>query len=107
MNTVKSEVNVKWIESTLMLGVDSKGQSVVVGKNIDVEPEIIGSKASDLLLLAASTCSMYDVIVILQKQKQPLEDINIICSGGAIRGTTPQFHVNSPALCDYWRYRSG
>lgn len=80
MNTVKSEINVRWIESTLMLGVDSRGQSMVVGKNSEVEPAIMGSKASDLLLLAASTCSMYDVIVILKKQRQPLEDIHVICS---------------------------
>lgn len=64
-----------------MLGVDSRGQSIVIGKNTETEPEIWGNKASDLLLISAASCSMYDVIVILQKQKQPLQDIQIICSG--------------------------
>lgn len=84
MKTVKSEINVKWVESTLMMGVDSRGQSVIVGKNTDVEPPIMGNKASDLLLISAAACSMYDVITILKKQKQPLENIQIVCTGNQL-----------------------
>lgn len=91
MNTVKSEIQVKQIESTLMMGVDSRGETLVIGKNTDVEPNIIGKKASDLLLISAASCSMYDVITILRKQRQPLEDIQIVCSGEQLEGNPHTF----------------
>lgn len=74
-------VNVKWIESTFMTGTDSNGRPLSIGWSRNREPEWTGVKPSDLLLLAAASCSTYDVVDILTKQREPLDDLEVICSG--------------------------
>jgi len=74
-------VTVKWIESMLMTGADSNGRPLVIGWQRDKEPEWAGLKPSDLLLLAAASCSAYDVVSILTKQREPLDGLEITCTG--------------------------
>lgn len=74
-------VSVKWIESTLMTGADSAGRPLVIGWARDREPQWAGLKPSDLLLLAAASCSTYDVVDILTKQREPLEGLDVTCTG--------------------------
>jgi putative redox protein len=77
----KGTVTVKWIESMLMTGVDSRGRPVTIGWQHDKEPVWTGLKPSDLLLLAAASCSAYDVVNILTKQREPMEGLEISCTG--------------------------
>lgn len=81
MSTTPSTVSVKWINSTLMMGMDSRGKTILVGKDSDSDPEWIGLKASDLLLLSAAACTAYDVISILKKQREPVSGLEIVCTG--------------------------
>jgi putative redox protein len=81
MQTTPSTVFVKWIESTLMVGMDSRGKTLVIGKDSSSSPEWIGLKSSDLLLIAAAACTAYDVINILMKQREPVLGMEIICTG--------------------------
>ena len=83
IETPSSTVNVQWIESTdlLMAGIDSRGTHVVIGITEDDDPLWKGLKASDMLLMSAASCSAYDVVVILKKRKEPLESLEVICSG--------------------------
>ncbi|MBN1995124.1 MAG: OsmC family protein [Anaerolineae bacterium] len=74
-------VTVKWIESVLMTGADSNGRPLVIGWQRDKEPEWTGLKPSDLLLLAAASCTAYDVVTILTKQREPLAGLEITCTG--------------------------
>ena len=74
-------VAVKWIESQLMTGVDSFGHPLVMGSWPEKEPEWAGLKPSDLLLLSAASCSAYDVIMILGRQREPLAGLEVICTG--------------------------
>jgi putative redox protein len=74
-------VNVKWIEATLMTGADSAGHTLVMGWSRQREPEWAGLKPSDLLLLAAASCSTYDVADILTKQREPLVGLEVSCTG--------------------------
>ena len=60
---------------------DSHGHSIVVGRSPDPEFEWAGIKPSDLLLMAVASCSAYDVVEILTKQREPLLDLKVICSG--------------------------
>lgn len=78
-----STVNIKWIHSTntLMAGIDSRGTPVVIGLWSENEPLWRGLKASDLLLMSAASCSTYDVVTILKKKREPLEGLEVICSG--------------------------
>lgn len=74
-------VTVKWIESNLMIGTDAAGRPLTIGWSRQRQPEWTGLKPSDLLLLAAASCSMYDVVDILTKQREPLEDLEVTCTG--------------------------
>jgi putative redox protein len=77
MGTVK----IRWVEGTLMVGTDSNGHSIVIGRNPDDPKTNIGVKASDLLLISAAACSAYDVAEILNKQREPLLDLKVVCDG--------------------------
>jgi len=76
-----STVTLRWVDGKLMVGTDSNGHSIVIGKLPEDEKTFIGIKPSDLLLLAAAACTAYDVIEILLKQREPLKDLKILCSG--------------------------
>jgi putative redox protein len=81
MSTTPSTISVKWIKSTLMMGMDSRGRNIIIGMDTDSIPEWVGVKASDLLLLSAAACSAHDVLTILQKQREPLLGFEIECIG--------------------------
>ncbi len=68
----------------MMLAVDSRGAAIPIGFNRDEDPVWSAVKPSDLLLLAAASCSAYDVVEILDKQREPLEALDIQCSGEQI-----------------------
>jgi putative redox protein len=74
-------VSLKWVDSQLMVGADSSGRPLVIGWDRDQQPEWTGLKPSDLLLLAAASCSTYDVISILTKQREPLLGLDVVCTG--------------------------
>ncbi len=76
-----STVHVRWIESKLMVGVDSFGRPLVMSSWPERDPQWRGLKPSDLLLLGAASCSMYDVVEILHKQRQPLVGLEVTCTG--------------------------
>jgi putative redox protein len=84
METVKGTVNIKWTGARMMMGVDSRGAAIPIGFNREADPVWSGAKPSDLLLLAAASCSAYDVVEILQKQREPLEGLDIQCTGEQI-----------------------
>lgn len=83
LETPRSTVNVQWIASTdlLMTGIDSRGTSTVIGITEDNDPPWRGLKAKDMLLLSAASCSAYDIVSILNKQKENLVSLEVICSG--------------------------
>jgi putative redox protein len=74
-------VTIRWVEGTLMVGTDSSGHSIVIGRNPDDPKTNIGMKASELLLISAAACSAYDVAEILAKQREPMQDLKVECSG--------------------------
>lgn len=81
MDTVSGTVSLKWIGSQLMVGTDSRGNPLVMGDWSDRDPEWSGLKPSDLMLLAAASCSTYDVVMILKKQREPFVGLEVTCTG--------------------------
>jgi putative redox protein len=77
-------ITLRWVEDKMMVASDTNGHSIVVGRSPDPQHQWIGVKPSDLLLMAVASCASYDVIEILTKQREPLEDIKIICTGDQI-----------------------
>lgn len=74
-----ADVTLRWVEGKLMVGTDSKGHSIAIGRSPEKPDEFAGMKPSDLLILAAASCSAYDVIEILTKQREPLDGFKVVC----------------------------
>lgn len=84
METVKGTVNLRWSGARMMLGIDSRGSAIPIGFNREADPTWSAVKPSDLLLLSAASCSAYDVVEILEKQREPLKGLDIQCTGEQI-----------------------
>ena len=72
-----SKVALQWIggDSKLFVTRDSYGHSIVTGSwsdKGDEWQEWKGIKSSDLLLMSLVSCSSYDVVLILERQRQQL-----------------------------------
>jgi len=76
-----AKIVLRQVEGQLMVGTDSNNHSVVIGKSSDEPPVWMGVKPSELLLMAAASCSGYDVVEILTKQRQPFHDLVVTCTG--------------------------
>jgi putative redox protein len=74
-------ISLRWVEGQLMVGTDSNDHSIVIGKSREPEAKFLGVKPADLLLMAAAACSTWDVVEILIKQREPVRDIYVSCSG--------------------------
>ena len=57
-----------------------RGQTIVINAPADT-PEANGFSASELLLAGAASCSAWDVIDILRKQRQPVERLQVEIRG--------------------------
>ncbi|MEZ4862653.1 MAG: OsmC family protein [Caldilineaceae bacterium] len=64
---------VKWIEGNTFLGTDVNGKAALITGGGDGP----GVSPMQMLLLGLGGCSMVDVVSILQKQRQPLVDVEI------------------------------
>ena len=69
-----AEAKVRWTGDHSFVGTDSSNHSVVMGS---VNKELIGMKASEMLLVALAGCSSYDVVSILEKRKIKLEKLEV------------------------------
>jgi putative redox protein len=76
-----STITLRWVEGYLMMASDSNGHSIAIGRSPDPQHVWAGVKPSELLLIAAASCSAYDVIEILTKQREPFVDLKVLCSG--------------------------
>lgn len=68
---------VKWVDGKQFIGIDSTNHSVV----LSTPDEGIGIKPSDLLLIAAASCSAVDVVEILSKKRMPINHLEISATG--------------------------
>ena len=73
-------ITLRWVDGQMMVGTDSGNHSVVIGKSSDSD-SFQGMKPADLLLMAAASCATWDIIEILQKQREPIQDVKVECSG--------------------------
>ncbi len=70
---------VKWIEGNTFMGVDDKGSAALMSSG-----EGPGVSPMQMLLLGLGGCSMVDILLILQKQRQRIVDLEVEVRG--VRG---------------------
>ena len=77
METKTKQVKLEWLRSRMFVGTDHRGHSLAIGYLMEDDPKGFGVNPSDMVLLSAASCSAYDVVQILEKGKQPLEDLKV------------------------------
>jgi len=69
-----SEVTLRWTgEGLTFRSQATYGEPILTGQ----DPEGPGSKPSDLLPISLAACTVYDVVVILRKQRQDLRALEV------------------------------
>ncbi len=62
-------------------GVNSAGNTVIVEGSPEIGGEGQGMRPMELLLVSLASCSSMDVVSILKKMRQPLEDLRVEVEG--------------------------
>ena len=84
------KIEIKRINSaTLMEATNEDGAKLILDGSPDVGGVNGGLRPMQLLLAAAGGCSSIDIIEILKKQKQPLEDLHVTVEGERDKNEVP------------------
>lgn len=70
-------VEINWVREEMFAGRDRYGNSIVIGSTPGDELQFKGIKPSDLLLLSLLSCSAYDVVKIIEKQRHHLHSLRV------------------------------
>lgn len=76
-------------EAVHMKASNEAGAEIHIDGAAEVGGENKGFRPMQLLLASLGSCSSIDIISILKKQKQPLEDIRIVVDGERQKDTIP------------------
>jgi len=68
------KARVKWVEGVTFLGEAGSGHAVVMDGPPDSGGRNLGVRPMEMLLLGMGGCTAFDVIHILKKSRQPVED---------------------------------
>ena len=62
-------------------GIDSTGNSVILEGSPEIGGEGRGVRPMELLLMSLASCSSMDVVTILKKMRQPIDDLRVVVRG--------------------------
>lgn len=68
------KARVKWLEGMTFVGEADSGHGVVMDGSPDIGGRNLGARPMEMVLLGLGGCTAIDVMVILGKQRQPVED---------------------------------
>ncbi len=71
------EARVKWAENRTFIGTSGTGHSIVFGTKHGEDGVRPGPSPMELVLLGTGGCSAYDVVSILEKSRQKIEDVQV------------------------------
>jgi len=71
------KARIKWLEDRTFLGESGSGHSVVLGTAFGSHERSPGPSAMELVLIGMGGCSAYDVVHILEKGREPIEDVAV------------------------------
>lgn len=69
------KARIKWVEDRTFIGESGSGHKVVLGTAFGPEGRSPGPSAMELVLIGLGGCSAYDVIHILEKGREAIEDV--------------------------------
>lgn len=68
------KARVQWVDGMAFMGETESGHAVVMDGAPDIGGRNIGPRPTELVLVGLGGCTSIDVVMILQKQRQPVED---------------------------------
>jgi putative redox protein len=68
------KARIKWVEGVSFLGESDSGHSIVIDGPPDAGGRNIGMRPMELMLLGMGSCTSFDVITILKKSRQKIND---------------------------------
>ena len=68
------KARVKWVEDRTFVGKSGSGHKIVLGTAFGVEGHSPGPSPMELMLIGAGGCSAFDVVHILEKGREAVED---------------------------------
>lgn len=71
---------ITWVADKTFTGQTESGHSIVIG-TADGDAPKPGPSAMELVLMGAGSCSAWDVVEILKKGRQPIEDVIVELEG--------------------------
>ena len=84
-----TEARVKWVDQMTFVGESGSGHGLI----LDARPEFggrnLGPSPMELLLIGAGGCTAIDVVSILRKAREAVEDVEVRLSGERAE-TTPK-----------------
>lgn len=69
------KARVKWVEDRTFVGESGSGHKLVLGTASGPEGKTPGPSPMELVLLGTGGCSAYDVVHILEKGREAVEDV--------------------------------
>lgn len=68
------KARIKWVEGAQFVGEADSGHPVVIDGPADGGGRNMGLRPMELMLIGAGGCTAYDVVQILKKARQPVQD---------------------------------
>ena len=72
---MKTKARVKWAEARTFIGETESGHKIAFGAALGDDGQKPGPSPMELLLLGTGGCSAYDVVHILERGREPVEDV--------------------------------
>lgn len=72
------KARVKWVEERTFVGESGSGHKIVLGTAGGPEGRTPGPSPMELVLIGTGGCSAYDVVHILEKGREPVEDCEVV-----------------------------
>jgi putative redox protein len=71
------KARIKWVEDRTFVGESGSGHKIVLGTTFGPEGRSPGPSPMELVLIGLGGCSGYDVVHILDKGRQAIEDVAV------------------------------
>ena len=77
-------------KAVLFEGTNAEGNTITLDGSPDIGGEGKGMRPTEALLVSLAACSSIDVVVILEKMRQQLDDINVEITGERAEDQVPK-----------------
>jgi putative redox protein len=71
------KARIKWVEDRTFMGESGSGHNIVLGTAFGGKEHTPGPSAMELVLIGTGGCTAFDVVHILEKGREAIEDVTV------------------------------